>query len=116
MVRYLKRNFPKLIVYHDSVTNVCKYLYLNSTEYADIIVSSLPWSCFENELQDISLNETLKALRKGGKFVTYIYLNSLLMPSGKQFQKKLLCNFSTINRSPIIWQNIPPAFIYECIK
>ena len=53
-----------------------------------------------------------EVLTPGGKFLTFAYLHGLLLPSGTRFKKCLSSRFEKIVETPIIWRNLPPAFVY----
>jgi phosphatidylethanolamine/phosphatidyl-N-methylethanolamine N-methyltransferase len=40
----------------------------------------------------------------------------LLLPAGGRFFKLLKKNFSEVKKSPVVWKNVPPAFVYRCIR
>ncbi len=67
-------------------------------------------------MQDSLLNATLESLKPGGQFATFAYLQGLLLPAGKRFKKKLAQSFSKVEKSPTVWLNMPPAFVYRCTK
>jgi phospholipid N-methyltransferase len=77
--------------------------------HCDAIVSGLPWSIFEDGLQDDLLNAVHDALRPGGVFATYLYLQSLALPSGIRFRAKLRNRFSRAGVTGVVWNNLPPA-------
>ena len=52
----------------------------------------------------------------GGQFATFAYLQGLLLPAGQRFKDKLAQSFSKVEKSPTVWRNLPPAFVYRCTK
>lgn len=114
--RNLKSRIPELTVHHGSAAQVRSFLEEHGAKQADAIVSGLPWACFSEPLQDEILRETVAALPAGGKFVTFAYLQGLLLPSGIRFRRKLRQHFSRVESSPVVWSNFPPAFVYWCTK
>lgn len=86
------------------------------TNKADCIVSGLPWAAFDNSLQDRLLKSTYDILRKDGVFTTFAYVQGAYLSAGRSFRKKIESLFSKVEKSPIIWRNLPPAFVYKCIK
>ncbi|MBI4556841.1 MAG: methyltransferase domain-containing protein [Candidatus Hydrogenedentes bacterium] len=115
-VQAVRKRFPHLRVYHDSAVNTPKYLNELGFPCCDSVVSGLPWSSFSNQLQDDLLDATVAALRPGGKFATYMYLQSKLIPNGSKFRSKLEARFSRVATSRVVWKNLPPAFVYQAIK
>lgn len=108
--------FPDVRLYHDSAENAEAILRDLGADKADCIVSGLPWAAFDADLQDRLLEATLTALGPGGVFVTFAYLQGLLLRSGKRFARKLDSHFARVSRSRVVWWNLPPAFVYRCIR
>ncbi len=106
--------FPDVPLYEDSAENAPGIVRHLGADKADCVVSGLPWAAFDDGLQDRLLQATLEVLREGGTFVTFAYLQGLLLRSGKRFQQKLKANFSRLTRSRVVWWNLPPAFVYRC--
>jgi len=103
---------PNVQTYQDCATNAGKYLNIHSHRYCDCIISGLPWASFSDELQDDLIDTILNVLKPGGKFLTFAYLQGLLLPGGRRFKKKLQAKFKKITTTPTVWMNIPPAFVY----
>lgn len=116
LVEVLKEKFPDLTILHNSVENTPHLLQQFRLVHADCIVSGLPWSSFSSDLQDRLLRATLQALRPGGIFATFAYTTSLLLPSGIRFRRKINKLFTSVATSQVIWNNLPPAIIYQCRK
>jgi phospholipid N-methyltransferase len=83
-------------------------------DQVDAIVCGLPWSIFSPALQTELLEATLSVLRPGGQFTTFAYLQGLMLPTGRRFRDRLHECFSSVERSPTVWRNFPPAFVYRC--
>ncbi|MCP4707435.1 MAG: methyltransferase domain-containing protein [Planctomycetes bacterium] len=116
MASLFQKKFPEVTLYHDSVENIPAILRNHDVAHVDCIISGLPWAAFDPELQDRLLGATLEVLRTGGVFATFTYIQSPLLPAGRQFKKKLDALFSRIETSPTVWNNLPPAFVYHCTK
>ena len=115
-VVHLKRKFPNISIHEDSAENIEKYLQIHNKKFADIVISSLPWSSFTKQKQELILAEIIKNLKEGGEFITYSYIHTRIFPRSKYFKKLLQDYFSEVKISKIIWENIPPAVVYDCIK
>jgi len=111
-----RQRFPDVTVFNESAANVAALLEGLGAEKADCVLSGLPWASFTATLQDTLLEATLEALGDGGRFVTFAYLQGLLLPSGQSFKRKLQQRFGHVGRSSIAWANLPPAFVYRCVK
>ena len=107
---------PQCRVLHDSAAQAKKHLNALGIQHCDSVVSGLPWAAFPEGVQDEILEAVLNALKPGGTFVTFAYLHSLLLQRGKMFRRKLFNRFSQIERSPTVWRNMPPAFVYRAIR
>lgn len=82
----------------------------------DVVVSSLPWSLFSDEMQENTISAISNALRPGGVFVTYICLHAMLYPRAVQFVSRLQSTFADVYQSPLEWRNIPPAYVFKSTK
>jgi phosphatidylethanolamine/phosphatidyl-N-methylethanolamine N-methyltransferase len=111
-VKATKSRCPGVEVYHDCATNTRKYLEAHGHQFCDCIISGLPWASFDIQLQDNLLGTILDVLKPGGKFLTFAYLQGLLLPSGSMFKKKLYTKFRKVKKTRTVWLNIPPAFVY----
>ena len=111
-----RKRFPRVRAYLDSVENVGKLLREEGGEAVDLVICGLPWASFTEELQNRFIDATLNALREGGRFATFAYLQGLLLPSGRAFRRKLKDRFSSVSTSPVVWRNLPPAFVYRGVK
>lgn len=78
----------------------------------DLIVSTLPWSLFDDYMRKNILNEISKHLEKGGYFKTYMVCNAILTPSGRRFRQQLEERFEVTSRW--VFLNAPPAKVFEC--
>jgi phosphatidylethanolamine/phosphatidyl-N-methylethanolamine N-methyltransferase len=116
MVKILGRNFPDVTVYNDSVLNTASYLTKHGHGKTDCIISGLPWAIFSDEEQTQILDIVSENLKAGGQFVTFAYLHGMMLPSGRRFRKKLSDKFPEVTCSKIVWQNFPPALVYQARK
>lgn len=107
---------PEAAIYHDCATKSRHYLASHGQEHCDAIICGLPWASFSDELQDRLLDTILDILHPGGRFVTFAYLQGLLLPAGKAFRQKLRSRFSEVERTRTVWLNLPPAFVYAAVK
>lgn len=114
LVRGLRERFSGLKVYEGSVENVRRYCDAHGVNQVDAIVCGLPWASFSDAEQTKYLESLLRVLKPGGQFTTFAYLQGLLLPSGQRFQQKLRERFPHVEKSRIVWKNVPPAFAYRC--
>lgn len=111
-----RRRFPNVRLYHDSAANLVEIMRRESIAEADVILSGLPWASFPDHLQEEILHAILEALPSGGYFTTFAYLQGTLLPTGIKFRRRLEKYFTHVEKSRIVWGNIPPAFAYRCRK
>ena len=111
----LRKKFPEMDLHEGSVEDLPRLLKERDLTEVDCIVSGLPWAAFSPSLQDRLLSVTTECLRSGGGFATFAYLQGLLMPSGQSFRSKLGERFEQVERSRVVWRNLPPAFAYRAV-
>ena len=80
----------------------------------DYVVSGLPWAAFPAALQDTLMAQVRDVLAPDGGFATFAYLQGLLLQAGQRFRNQLRGWFDTVEESPTVWWNLPPAFVYYC--
>ena len=100
----------------DCVTKVAELCEKEGVSSVEVILSGLPWASFPKELQDRCLEAMFSVLPPGGRFATFAYLQGLMLPAGKRFRKLLDEHFSSVEISPTAWKNLPPAFVYRCVR
>lgn len=112
-VKATRMRCPNVLVHHDSAQNTIKYLREAGYECCDVIISGLPWTRFDDALQNEILNATYDILASGGRFVTFGYTFSTLFEAGRKFFKgKFPQKFPKWSRSRPIWKNFPPCYVY----
>lgn len=112
----LSKRFPGLHLYAGCASRVREFCEQEGREHVDCVISGLPWAVFPDSLQDKILGAMVEAMPEGGTFVTFAYLQGLVMPAGKKFKKKVKQYFSHVENSGVIWKNLPPAILYRCRK
>ncbi|NLN92345.1 MAG: ribosomal RNA adenine dimethylase domain-containing protein [Candidatus Hydrogenedens sp.] len=117
LVQATRERCPDVTVIHDGAQNVRHHLESLGHDYCDTIISGLPWTRFDDRLQDEILEATWDILCPGGRFLTFAYTFSPLFPAGRRFfQDKLLQRFPNTERTEAIWKNIPPCHVYIAHK
>jgi phosphatidylethanolamine/phosphatidyl-N-methylethanolamine N-methyltransferase len=111
-----RQRCPGADIVEGCVTEIEEYCRQRDMPRVDAIISGLPWASFSSELQDSIFEAMFRVLPKGGQFATFAYLQGLLLPAGGRFFKLLKKNFSEVKKSPVVWKNVPPAFVYRCIR
>ena len=116
LVDRLRRENPEVRIVHGSAEDLMSILSELGQTRADVVISSLPWACFPDPLQDRLLGAIYEALPEGGRFLTYAYMQGILLPPARRFRKKLRARFRKTDFSSVVWRNLPPAFLYRCTK
>ena len=106
--------FPTVRVIAGCATEISRHLREASLPTPDTILSGLPWAVFPDALQSRILEEIHATLNPGGTFATFAYYGPHRLKSGRRFSDNLKSVFSSVEKSPIILNNFPPAFIYRC--
>jgi len=116
MAELFRQRFPGVSLFHDDAANVraiCESQGLTSVDY---VVSGLGWPSFSDDLRLRILEATAEILKPGGEFRTFGYHVGLLMRGAWHFRSTVRRLFSKVTISEVVWGNMPPAFVYRCIK
>jgi phosphatidylethanolamine/phosphatidyl-N-methylethanolamine N-methyltransferase len=110
-VTMLRRRFPRCEVIHDSAENLPCHL---GDRRADCIVSGLAWGNMLPGKQNRIFRAILKSLAPQGQFVAFAYVHAAWFPTSWWFRRRLLQHFRRVETTPIVWRNLPPAFVFRC--
>lgn len=105
----LKIEHPQLIVLKTSAEKVAEEIAKHGFKEADYIVSSLPLAIIPKEISQNILKKSYDILKEKGIFVQFQYSLNYFKKLKKVFGSKNV----TIKFEPL---NIPPAFVYKCVK
>lgn len=115
-VEVARKRCPVARIYHDAADALPNYLEEHKWLQCDCIISSLPWTIFESAEQDRLLETISASLKPGGKFISIVYLGAKTRVRGRYFISSLPLHFRQVERSKIIWRNLPPTEVYCCKK
>jgi len=115
-VKAVRERCPEVDVAHGSAADARRILEERGLSECDCIVSGLPFALFEDELQDSILDAALDVLTPGGVFVTFTYFLAPRLPRGGKLQRKIEQRFSSVDKTPVVWLNVFPAFAYRAVK
>ena len=110
-VAILRHNWPRCDVIHDSAENLPKHM---NGRRANCIVSGLAWGNMLPRTQERILQAMLKSLAVDGQFVAFGYVHAAWFPTTLRFRRRLLECFDRVETTPIVWRNLPPAFVLCC--
>ena len=108
--------FPRVRVINDSAERLEHHLARNGRSSVDCVVSGLPWVAFTAATQERLLRAVARALRPGGRFATFAYIPAAWLPPGRRFRGLLAAHFSRVETTSVVWRNLPPAFVYRCVR
>jgi phosphatidylethanolamine/phosphatidyl-N-methylethanolamine N-methyltransferase len=114
LAKLLRAEFPSLMVQEAWAQDLPQLLEAWGHPSADRIVSGLPWALWSQALQDEILSALVESMAPQGKFVTFTYLHSGMMPGARLFRKNLSNYFGTVQTSRVAWLNFPPAYAFIC--
>lgn len=98
---------PRVKIYNESAENIVARLEENGFHKTDCIISSLPLTVIPKEVKSNIMKAAYKALKEGGNYVQFQYsLNAHKLL--KRTFKKVKLDFTPLN--------VPPAFLYKCVK
>lgn len=80
------------------------------------VVSSLPWAIWPDDLQQRTFDGILRALHPEGRMVTFSYVHAQVLPAARRLRDALAARFERVEKTPIAWLNLPPAFVFVCDK
>ena len=98
---------PRVTLVNGSAADIGFYLKKMNVKDADVIISSIPLAVLPTRLRNRVVLSARHALRSKGKYIQFQY--------SLQSQKMLGKVFSSVQIKHCLL-NIPPAFIYSCIK
>ena len=107
----LRRRFPRSRAIHDSAENLPRHL---SRRRADCIISGLAWGNMLPSSQQRIMNAIVSSLSLNGQFVAFAYVHARYYPTTLNFRKLMFREFARVETTPIIWRNLPPAYVYRC--
>jgi phosphatidylethanolamine/phosphatidyl-N-methylethanolamine N-methyltransferase len=109
----LRQRYPHCETIHDSAENLPKHL---NGARAKCIVSGLAWGNMFPAMQDRIFNAMIESLAPEGQFVAFAYVHARFYPTTIRFRKLMFSRFKRVELTPIIWRNLPPAYVYRCWK
>jgi phospholipid N-methyltransferase len=109
-----RRNVPEAEVVEAYAQDLRRLLAERGHAHADRVVSSLPFAGWDAALQTAVLDAIGDVLHPEGRFVTFTYAMSPWLPAGRRVRGLFRARFARVEATPIVWANVPPAFVYRC--
>jgi phosphatidylethanolamine/phosphatidyl-N-methylethanolamine N-methyltransferase len=102
----LRARFPQV----DVVTGAAETLPAGDV---DVVVSGLPWTAMTADRQRRILDAVTAALAPNGRFTTFAYAYAAWTPPARRFAASLRSRFAVVERTSVVWGNLPPAFVHR---
>jgi phospholipid N-methyltransferase len=116
LAEMLRRACPRAEVINDSAVRLGDHLRRREIERVDHVVCGLPWAVFDDRKQHDVLRAIAMHLAPGGSFATFAYLHAAWFSNARKFRRRLQRHFAAVEASPIVWRNLPPAFVWRCTR
>jgi phospholipid N-methyltransferase len=110
-IKALREAYPRCQAIHDSAEHMGRHL---EARKARCIVSGLAWGNMLPAAQDRIMDAITDSLAPEGQFVGFAYVHARYYPTTLRFRKLLHRAFTRVEDTPIIWGNLPPAYVYRC--
>ncbi|MER5791872.1 methyltransferase domain-containing protein [Streptomyces sp. NPDC001980] len=85
-------------------------------EPVDAVVSGLPWTVMPQDRRGHILDAVTEVLTSGGRFTTFAYVHAAWTPPARHFTAELTRRFDRLERSTVVWGNLPPAFVHRATQ
>jgi phospholipid N-methyltransferase len=79
----------------------------------DAVVSGLPWTVMPWPARHRILDAVAGRLAPTGVFATFAYAHAAWTPPGRRLAAELAQRFGSTATSPLVWRNLPPAFVHR---
>ncbi len=112
--RFPEGRFPGLSFVQGSVADLTAILADHRIGGVDAVVCGLPWATLPISLQETVFAAMRGALVSGGLFVTFGYLQGLVLPGAQALRRRLRREFAEVRQTLPVWGNVPPALAYIC--
>lgn len=86
----------------------------HGVDFADAIVSVLPWTLFGPQQQRQMLATFAGALQPDGVFTAAAYSLGYWTPAARRFRRELERLFGEVLPTRTMWRHLPPAMTYVC--
>lgn len=113
LVAFLKKHFSPGEFHQASASDLSQCV---EDQSVDVVISSLPWTLFNQKTQEAITKEILRVLRPGGRFVSFICLHSLAYPGANRAKRLFAVEFHQFDKKQRVLRNMPPAQIYVATK
>ena len=116
MAEVARSRCPSATIIEDSATNLDAICDDQGMGKIDAVICGLPWASFPESLQADIMNTMIGRMEDEARFATFAYWQGVILPAGRRFSRRLRNSFQEVGRSHTVWRNLPPAFVYRCVK
>lgn len=114
MAAFLRRHRPGVEVVNGDARDLVQLLAGIEINRAAAVVSGLPWSLFDTGGRERILRQVAESIGLDGVFITFAYVHARPLHGARAFRRSLEQTFDEVLVSPVVWQNMPPAYCYIC--
>ena len=107
----LRVGYPRCQAIHDSAEHLARHL---GDQKARCIISGLAWGNMLPATQDRIMSAISGSRAPEWQFVAFAYVHARYLPTTLRFRKLMVRELSRVETTPVIWRNLPPAYVYRC--
>ncbi|MBL0927624.1 MAG: methyltransferase domain-containing protein [Phycisphaerales bacterium] len=115
LARVFRERFPRVKLYEDDAANIRAICRREGVEQLDAVVSAIPWLVIPETARLTIMRELVASLKPGGVLSQITYFIDGL-PATKKFRRLLEDHFASVSVTRRLWRNLPPGFVYHCVK
>lgn len=109
----LADRFPRVEVVPADVAELPTLLALRGLPQVDVVVSGLGWSATRPGADDALVPVLSRVLADDGVLVQFAYRWTRWATPARTLRAELDAAFETVDVSPVVWRNLPPAVVYR---
>lgn len=113
--RVLREKFPQLQIIPDYADRLFDHLDPHYEARVDLVISALPFSLMKWEVSKATLIESMRILRPGGEFRTFVYYHTYYLLLCRRLMNELHQLYQDVEIHQV-FRNFPPAKIITCNK
>lgn len=110
-VDVLRERFPRMNFVCGSAEDSIAHLEDLGLEEVDLIASELPFTTLPQAVQARIYEQLDELMTPGTEFRAVILAPAYPTQNSRRFRRRMTRKFGQFERSPIVWRNIPPAFV-----
>ena len=112
LAKVLRERYPGVEVSERLAHELPEVLAAWKDGKVDRVVSGLPWTIWPREEQARILEGVVRSMQPDGRFVTFTYVHSQVLPGAGDLKNLLSAYFERVTKTRVAWMNVPPAFAY----